>query len=71
MVRIKLMYIRKDGVWFQGRGKLVEDPTDCHWYDDLDDALAQVRDSVYLALSPVTQVRIISEDFGHAREDKP
>ncbi len=62
-VSCRILVIREDGVYFGGPKHLVKDIGDSQVFTDLDEVLDRIRDYMTLAVSPVTQIRIVSEDF--------
>lgn len=61
----KLMFVQADGqTFFTGYQGGVPGPDEgVRWFTDVDEALAVVRDTIYLNLKGITQVRIIGAKF--------
>lgn len=62
-IKIHLVVIREDGIAFAGWGGLVKDPNEAKLFTDLDEMLERIRDIFTLAASPVTQIRIVDQEW--------
>lgn len=62
-IKANVVVIREDGVSFAGWGGLVKDPNEAKLFTDLDEMLGRIRDIIIMATSPVTQIRIVDDEW--------
>lgn len=62
-MKCRIMIMRNDGIYFCGPGSLVKEHDNSKLFTDLEDVLNRIRDVILLSTVPVTQVRIVDEDW--------